>query len=245
MPAYRFFTQTSLKALQEFKMEDLEHRHLKQVMRLEKGDTFEATDGQGHLALCKLIAVEKNYSLAQILQLNFFEKTHELVLLQAMPKTSNLEWIIEKGTELGLTQICLFQGDRSVQKISVDKKKRLETLAISALKQCGRLHLPKIEFIQPIKAWATQFDSVFYGDVSSTSYPLLKQLSEINESKKLTFACGPEAGFSKEEIKLMENKGLKKTCLHYNILRAETAPLSFLSLASHFFLIQNNSAIVN
>lgn len=244
MPAYRFYSSDPLKANSDFFLEDLEHRHLKQVMRLNPKDTFEATDGRGTLVECEVVSIEKSKTHARVLKINQAQRNYELSIIQAMPKMNHLEWILEKGTELGMTRIVLFQADHSVQTLKADKMSRLQSILISALKQSGRLFLPTIEVISNLNQLSCS-NPAFYGDVSSSALHLSNALKKTSISKNLIFVNGPEAGFSKKEETWMKEKGFVGVSLHHNILRTETAPLAFLSIASEHLALTIDGAMIN
>jgi 16S rRNA (uracil1498-N3)-methyltransferase len=136
-----------------------------------------------------------------------------------------LEWTLEKATELGATEFWLFPGKRSEKKdLSKSQIHRLETILINALKQCGRLYLPKIILKPPLEEWQIPSGSLFFGDFSTTT-PLKKTFDDT-----VTFFIGPEKGFSPAETLLLREKfKAHPISLHENILRAETAAITVLS----------------
>ncbi len=245
MPAYRFFTDQVLKEKKEITLEGFEHKHIKQVMRLDVGNEIEVTDGKGNLALAKICVCEKSSTTVEITTLTFFPKEHDLILLQAMPKASKLDLILEKGVELGLTEIHIFMGEKSIQKLPLEKLGRLQTIATSALKQSARLYLPQIKVISPISKWPDAPSNAFFGDLGEGAPLLFNALGEIQGIKKLYFCNGPEAGFTKKELKLLRQKKFNGVSLHTNVLRTETAPLAFLSIAFQKFLTESDGSIVN
>jgi len=122
--------------------------------------------------------------------------------------------------------------DRSEKKdLSPAQLHRLETMTINALKQCGRLYLPKIIIHPLLKNWQRPVGSLFFGDPSS-QIPLQGPFEQT-----VTFFIGPEKGFSTEEIEQLLQFKAQGISLHENILRAETAPLTALS---QFYLLHHS-----
>ncbi|MCH9632091.1 MAG: Ribosomal RNA small subunit methyltransferase E [Chlamydiae bacterium] len=245
MPAYRFFIDQTFEVSQQITLDGFEHKHLKQVMRVDEEDEIEITDGKGNLARAVVLMLDKNHTTVEIKEVNFFPKKHNLILLQCMPKASKLDLILEKGTELGLSEIHICMGEKSVQKLPTEKLERLRSITISALKQSGRIYLPKIKIIRPIAEWENAKPFAFFGDLSYEAPLLGKELPQNQEAQTFYFCNGPEAGFSKRELKKLRQKNFKGISLHTNILRTETAPLVFLSAAFQHLLAQGNHAIVN
>lgn len=225
MPANRFFTQDALdQDTAVITGEELHHLH---VMRLHEKETLELVNGHGELAQGIVLSKDKEKATIKITHYTKHSPPHPtLILAQALPKFSLLEWIIEKGCELNVSEFWLFPGDHSEKKeISSQQQIRLQALIISALKQCGRLWLPKIITKSPLKKWAPIPGSLLFGTLSPNA-PLLSP-PFLNP---ITICIGPEKGFSpSEEVILKEQLQGQGVRLHSNILRTETAGLVALS----------------
>jgi 16S rRNA (uracil1498-N3)-methyltransferase len=222
MPADRFFTPSPLK--DPLILEGEEFHHLAKVMRIRVGETIEIVNGQGEFVEAEVVSLDKKAQLKIVSHRKTPPPSQNIFLAQALTRPSSLEWIVEKGTELGVTEFWLFPGDRSEKKeISSSQLHRLETIIINALKQCGRLYLPKIVLKPPLEKWEKPSGSLFFGDLSS-KMPLKGPFE-----KTVIFFIGPEKGFSSEEAQLLNKFHAKGITLHDNILRAETAAIAILS----------------
>jgi 16S rRNA (uracil1498-N3)-methyltransferase len=225
MPADRFFIASPLKNM--LTLEGEEFHHLAKVMRVRSGETIEIVNGQGELAKAELVSYTKKSCELKIVS---HQKTppseQSLILALALTRPSSLEWALEKATELGATEFWLFPGERSEKReLSRSQLHRLETIVINALKQCGRLYLPKIILKPPLQAWQPPSGSLFFGDVSPRA-PHLKGPF----AKTIIFFIGPEKGFSPLETELLKEKfKAHPISLHKNTLRAETAAITALS----------------
>jgi 16S rRNA (uracil1498-N3)-methyltransferase len=198
-------------------------------MRIKAGESVELIDGKGTLATARVKTPGKETSLLEISTSIQATPSKELILAQALPRPNLLDWILEKGTELGATQFWLFPGELSEKKeLSAHQLQRLTTLTIAAMKQSGRLFLPQIHLKPALAKWPSLPGQVFYGDTRSSAPKLT-----CNPQDPITFFIGPEKGFSSKEIDHLEQtlkaKGVK---LHDNILRTETAGLVALSQIS-------------
>lgn len=221
MPAYRYF----LDSPADFLTGD-EFYHLKSVMRARIGDTIELVNGKGTLSHARLTNISKDAAHFEITSTTHTPPPAPLILAQALTRPALLDWIIEKGTELGATGFWLFPGELSEKKeLSLQQIKRLQTLIISALKQCGTLYLPTLELKPPLSLWEKPDCTLLYGSLAPTARPLTQHSPAI-------IAIGPEKGFSPQEHTALDKLGSIGVSLHRNILRAETAALCALSLLS-------------
>lgn len=232
MPAERFYIKTPFRDEQELTLEGDEFHHLAHVMRLNEGDEVELVNGQGFLAHATLLRREKKKALFSIQNVSHEEEPSKtLILAQALPRINRLDFIIEKGTELGVTEFWLFPGQQSERKILTDHQiERLVGQTIAAMKQCGRLYLPSIQIKPSLDKWNEKPSiPTYFGDLSESAEPFLKKHSP---KESCLFFIGPEAGFSEKEKGLMVQLGAMGVKLHQNILRTDTAALVALSLMS-------------
>ncbi|MCB1083867.1 MAG: 16S rRNA (uracil(1498)-N(3))-methyltransferase [Simkania sp.] len=219
MPHDRFYIDAPLKGT--LSLEGDEFHHVSRVMRKREGDEIELVNGKNVLALARIESLHKYYAELTIL------KTEErapalppLILVQALPKLSNLELIIQKGTELGASTFYLYPSTLSEKKeLSENQKKRLHLILIGAMKQCGRLDLPEIKWGFPKLE-----GNVYYGDLSKKA-PSLALIGAL----PATLIVGPEKGLTEEEIETLAQKG-KGASLGPYILRTETAALAGLAI---------------
>jgi len=219
MPANRYFIPSPLTSPIALPKDEL--RHLKVVMRARAGDMLEVVNGEGVLAICKVLP---SYQL-DIVETKITPPPPEMILAQGFIRPALLDWVIEKGTELGATGFWLFPGDLSEKNsISESHLERLKHLTISALKQCGRLYLPTIEILPPIKQWEKPPIPLFFGSLEP-------QAAVLTAKPPAIIAIGPEKGFSREEeVWLKEKLDGKGAKLNNGTLRAETAAVCALSL---------------
>lgn len=239
MPAERYYLESPLEKGSSVILQDTEFHHLVHVMRCKVDDQVEIVNGQGTLAHATISSIDKKKAH---LHINEIEQEappqFQVILAQAIPRINRLDFILEKGTELGMTEIWLFPGALSERKSLTDHQiERLKAITISAMKQCGRLYLPKITLMPAIPNWITPELPLFFGDVNPGS-PIFQTKWNPKE-KGLIFAVGPESGFTTQEIKNLLDKGAAGVTLHRSILRTDTASLAALSLINHWLLLSN------
>lgn len=223
MPHERYFIDHQTDYL-----EGKEHHHLKNVMRTKIGQMIELVDGKGTLSQAKVEKIGKSRTELTLLH---SEKRppppFELTLAQAIPRIGRLDTIIEKGTELGATTFWLFAGEESERKeLTESSLKRLTQVSIAALKQCGRLWLPKLIIKPSIKKWPPPSSPLFFGDLRQT------RAAKIPKLEKAILVIGPEKGLTENEIAHLEEIGGEGILLHQNTLRTDTAAIAAMALFS-------------
>ena len=102
--------------------------HISRVLRLEKGDNVTVCDGQGTDYDAQIDTIESKKILLNIVsrQKSETEPNIKVTLFQALPKASKMEYIIQKTTELGISEIVPVKLSRCVVKIDnkKDEKKK-------------------------------------------------------------------------------------------------------------------------
>lgn len=225
MPENRFYYEGALTGT--IVLEGVEHRHLSQVMRQKSGDTVEVVNGKGMLAEALITGTDKRQTRLRVVACEEqAPPAREIILAQALPLMNRLDTIIEKCTELGAGRFWLFAGERSERKsLSGHQLERLKGITIAALKQSGRLWLPLIELLPPIKEWGPNSYTILYGDLNAK-----ETLTGAKENSILII--GPESGLSPNEIEILKKRGAKGVSLHANILRTDTAAIAGMALLS-------------
>ena len=224
MPVDRYYYSGQLDEGSSITLEGSEHHHLTHVLRGKPGDTIEVINGQGSLAEATIEAVSKR-SATLIINREVKQPPDEqtITIIQAIPRMNRLDTIVEKGTELGMTNLLLWPSERSERKdLNEQQIQRLQQVAISAMKQCGRLYLPKIEFISKIEKKTCP---VYFGDTNPEAPWFTPQFTD-----EIIFVIGPESGLTGTEEEILRNLGAVGVKLHKNILRTDTAPLVALTL---------------
>jgi 16S rRNA (uracil1498-N3)-methyltransferase len=228
MPANRYFYEGLLD--EAVTLTGPEAIHLSRVMRGRVGDSLELVNGKGSLAYGSIAKIGKKEILIEIDKCSKqAPEGSQLILIQALPRVSNLEVIVEKGTELGMDEIILFPAARSEKKALNEKQlQRLKNVSIAALKQSGRLHLPRITERAAIKTWDSLPSPCFFGSLS----PEAKSIEFFSKkaTEQLAILIGPEAGLSPEEEEALLKLGALPITLNKNILRCETAAVAGLAV---------------
>lgn len=232
MPAERYYLDKALHLHTVELLEGQEFHHLTHVMRAKAGETIEIMNGKGVLAQAIVQEISKRQASLKIVDL-YTEKEPSLrvILAQALPRINRLDYLLEKCTELGVSEIWLFPGQNSERKDLTDHQlDRLKNLTIAASKQSGRLWLPQIHLKPALSAWKLLEHQSFFGDLSPTAEFLSAVLVKNPPSSPCVFFTGPESGFTSQETELLLKLGVKGVRLHEATLRTDTASIMALSI---------------
>ena len=183
-----------------------EQHHLRNVLRITSGETIRIIDGQGNVYTAEMLDTPTNQSssIARI-------QTHEfqaplsptLVLFQGLPKNDKMELILQKTTELGVTQIVPLHSARALQKPSQNRYDRWHRVLISATKQCQRAWLPELCNAQQFKEalrQLQQFSLCLLLSPHAEEQHIKTVLRETPNPNTIALFIGPEGGFSDQEI---------------------------------------------
>ncbi|MEG1981835.1 MAG: RsmE family RNA methyltransferase, partial [Clostridia bacterium] len=153
----RFFVDKKDILEDEIKITGDNYRHLTGVLRAKIGDEIEVCNGEKRDYLCKIISINSECVIANVLSdfVSVGEPKCNITLLMAMPKGDKAELIIEKATELGVFKIVFFISkfcvSRPSEKDFLKKQIRYKKVAESAAKQSKRGIVPEILFLDSIK----------------------------------------------------------------------------------------------
>lgn len=213
-------------------------KHMRDVLRMARGDTFVACDSTGTEYSCELEAFLDGNAIGHVLAQRAGE-TEPLVpvtLLQGIPKGDKMELIIQKNIELGVNRVIPVMMERSVVRFKDDKDKDKKTerwnrIAMEAAKQCGRLKIPQVLRPMGLKEALRQLET---GDLKIVPYEneqelRLKALLQGSRIASVSFLIGPEGGIAEAELELLKEADFTSVSLGKRILRTETAGFAVMS----------------
>lgn len=226
--------------------------HIANVLRLKIEDEIEICDSdKGESYKCKITQIEKDEIECKILEKlsRDQEENIEITIFQGLPKADKMELIIQKCTELGVSQITPVQMDRSIVKFDskseLRKIERWQKIAEAASKQCRRNSICKINNITNIKKICNNIKNydillVPYENEKDISLKIVlddikKDCIKNKKQIKIAIVIGPEGGYDKEEIELLENAGGRIITLGNRILRTETVAIAMSSIIMYEF----------
>jgi 16S rRNA (uracil1498-N3)-methyltransferase len=220
--------------------------HLARVLRAEPGQIYDVV-ANGFLHRAEIVSVserEVRFTLHEELQADAALPIH---LLLAVFKFDHFEWAIEKATELGVARITPVVARRTEKHLAQAAAKRVERwrrIALESSKQSRRTDIPDILDPTPLAAALTGETATTRILLSETEQTLMLSaaLAAVSrptgyESVALSLAIGPEGGWAQEEMNLFTQHNWTHVTLGPRILRAETAAIAAIAIASSFLSV--------
>lgn len=202
-------------------------RHISQVLRMEKGNQLQLTNGKGLLHTAEIIEPFKKQTSIKLLSTSFTEpKDRKIAIgISLLKNISRFEWFLEKVTEIGVDHIITLRCSRSERQNM--RKERMQNIIISAMLQSRQVWLPKLiepeNFDEAINH--LHFKNKFIAHCAPGDKPgLLNSMASL-EGDRITL-IGPEGDFTQQEIQLAIAQGYTAVSLGKNRLRTETAGIA-------------------
>jgi len=243
----QFFVRPERVKDKTFSLDGPEAYHVAKVLRRREGEEIELFDGRGGRYRGKIVSILPDGTvegkIAETLSARSAGPTVRLDLYPALLKSSRWEWLLEKGTELGVSAFHPVTTQRTVvllheaERIRA-KGDRWSKIVMSAAKQCGRAELPAVGEPKPLRdalAEAQKKGLVLFGWEGMSGSPagaVLKQALTTDGKRALTVSLfvGPEGGFTAEEVELAQSHDAILFGLGASTLRGETATIAAVSV---------------
>ena len=221
-----------------------ELHHLKDVLRLKKGDKVIVFDGKGREFIGSLKTVSRDEACVVIeKQLDISrESRFRIILAQGLARAEKMDIIIQKATELGVSEIIPFTASRVVSRLNSEqaakKIQRWQRIAIEAAKQCRRDVIPRIEEIAKLSEVLNKYSHSIEGYIKIIPWEgenrnHLKDILKPEGISGCIILIGPEGGFEEQEVALAEKAGFLPVMLGPRILRTETAAISIAAIIQY------------
>jgi 16S rRNA (uracil1498-N3)-methyltransferase len=216
--------------------------HCAQVMRQNVGDLFAVFDGHGAEAKARITEIAKDeVKFAVLAKAASPRPAHPVWLAQALTKARSMDLVIEKATELGVSELVPLQSDHSVAQVDEEKAdakvEKWKKLTIEAAKQCGQNWLPVVhppqaprDFVATLPKGAVKLIASLQPEARPLKTVLREHLASLKPGTPVVVMIGPEGDFTPAEIGQARSAGFHPVSLGKIILRAETA--AFFTLSS-------------
>lgn len=245
MAKHRFYLPAPAWNLENLVLTGEEAHHCLDVMRCREGDRVIAFNGTGTEAEAEIVAAAKgSVTLHPKLVSETPRPPARLTLGQAVPKGKNMDLIIQKATELGVSILVPLLSERTVVQLDGEdlakKQQKWQRIAIEACKQCGQNWVPEVQAPMKVEAFARQ---------SRDPLKLIAAISPEAQNLKAILAArgqdgaplaaaaslmiGPEGDFTPAELSQAYSFGYAPLSLGPIILRSETAAIYALSITGH------------
>ena len=219
---------TQVGASYSFNSEDANHAI--KVLRIEVGEIFKVSDGDGGWANVQVNEVTKRSLETTVLEVGRQEPLEiKFTVVQALPKSDRAKEAVELLTEAGADVIVPWLANRSISRTEVISK--FATTAREASKQSRRLFIPQLHetvkekgVIELIKS--ADLALVFH---ESAQVKLSEIITPQTKAKNVVIVIGPEGGITEEELATFAAAGAHVAGLGRPILRSAHAGLAALS----------------
>jgi 16S rRNA (uracil1498-N3)-methyltransferase len=243
---HRFYIPPHAWRPDQLALDPAEAHHAVDVLRLLPSDRITLFSGEGEEVTAEIVRIDKKQ-----LELRALSRAKtpplgcHITLAQAIPKGKNMDFIVEKATELGATVIQPLLSERTVVQYGPEeagkKGMKWQRVAIEAAKQCGQNWLPTVPMPATTKSFlaaAPKFDLMLIASLQPGARHLKEVLRESSSTppKRVLVLVGPEGDFTPAEVNLAMSSGCQPITLGPIILRTETAAIYCLSVLSHELL---------
>ena len=230
MRLHNFFIEQKIGEAKSVRIEDADLLHqLKNVFRLEKGAEIVLLDNSGLQYRSRVELLTKNEGVFEVLEAteNKVKPARGVCLCVSMIKKDNFEWILEKGTELGVSYFIPIISERSI-KTNFNHERGVKIMK-EASEQSGHAKLPGLYEVISLQTALEQvekdkfFAIAFHKDGKKFD-------PKIADPKMNAVFIGPEGGWSDAEITAFKKSGVEIYSLGEQTLRAETAAIAAATL---------------
>ena len=221
---------------------------VRDVLRLGIGEQLVLLDNSGDEVLASVTKSNRASVEVQVLdrRAGKSESPVRIILCQGLLKSARFEWVLEKGTELGVAVFAPILCRRSMaglEDAGPSKQQRWQRIIQEAAEQCGRSRLPEL---LPARPLMHALNDILQGALAlmpweeehgQTLREVLVPALNRGDSQPVTVALfiGPEGGLMAEEVTLAQRYGVQVVTLGQRILRAETAALATIANVMYEF----------
>ncbi|HXF61339.1 MAG TPA: RsmE family RNA methyltransferase [Caldilineaceae bacterium] len=215
------------------------HHQLARVLRAAPGDRIVLLDGRGSAYLTEIRAIDRRRAAGLVAEVQPAppEPALRLTLYQCALKADKLEWVWQKGTELGVVRFVPVVSRRTLARpaLFTAKARRWQTIVREAAEQCQRGAVPVVEPAVELAAalQAAQGIKLLPWEAGAGRPGLAAALRALPDGAlagEISLLIGPEGGLEEDEVTAAEAAGWQIVSLGSRILRAETAALAAATL---------------
>lgn len=242
---FRFFSNVRNEEAGTVTLSVEDSNHIIHSLRMKKGECVEVVcDSRSFVSEIDSLEGENKTVILKIL--SEVSESHEpkcfIRLFQGLTKGQKLDTVIQKATEIGVSEIIPLEMKRSVSKIKdeklEDKLSRWNKIAYEAAKQSKRDIVPRVlrpmSFSEFVKSpYMDDFTLVPYEGESLKGAKTL--LHGRPRDSVINILIGPEGGIDPFEVETLQKKNAVTVSLGKRILRTETAGIITAAIVLYEF----------
>jgi 16S rRNA (uracil1498-N3)-methyltransferase len=238
MSIHRFFLPPDAIQEGQVRFPKSTARQILHVLRLRPGDVVAVLNGQGTLYRVTLKHVDREVVLGQVTgqEAATGEPKIAITLYASLIKGERFEWILQKGTELGVSRFVPMVTERTIVRdltLSASRQMRWRRIVQEAAEQCGRALLPQVDMPMAFAAACVQAAGLDLSLIAWVEEGRRSLVDAWGDRRPATLAIliGPEGGFTADEVEQACACGVVPFSMGPRVLRAETAALVAITLA--------------
>ncbi len=219
-------------------------RHMARSLRLKIDTEVILADGKEAECTGVITAMERDsltVTISERRQIRGDGDGLRLTLCQGLPKGDKMELILQKSTELGVSEVVPFLAERSIPRISPEREQerlqRWQRVAEEAARQAGCPAVPRVQLArglaEAIRGTDHDLKLLLWEDERTTT--LAGVLAAAPAPKRIAVVVGPEGGFTAAEAAEAREAGFVPVTLGHRILRTETAGIALVAILQYLY----------
>ncbi|WP_038249987.1 16S rRNA (uracil(1498)-N(3))-methyltransferase [Ghiorsea bivora] len=208
-------------------------RYLRQVMRLQAGDTIVVFNGRGGEYLAELMRLSKDGGQCQLVE--FIDVHRELPcrvhIIQAANRSEKIETVLQKATEMGASSFQIVNSERATLNLPSNKRdkrlQRWQKIIVEAAEQSERTAMPEVVWHDKVSQTSHHGQCFVLHPRDASMWQDIR--SDLLQQKDITLAVGPEGGWTNQELDYFQSQGFQPLCFGARVMRTETAAPALLA----------------
>ncbi|MEO6776090.1 MAG: RsmE family RNA methyltransferase, partial [Kofleriaceae bacterium] len=192
----RIFVEPDALRTGEISITGEEHHYLGRVRRVRVGQAIELVDGAGKHATAKIVRMTETETLVEVTEVvEVVEAAPHVRVLLPLIKGDRMDGCLEKLTEVGASELIVWQAERSVVRLDAGKREarvaHYAGVVEAAARQCGRARIPQVRFtttLREVLRTLPEGDRFVLDPTAERGSP--------SGAAEVTVVSGPEGGFS-------------------------------------------------
>ncbi|MDX8408354.1 MAG: 16S rRNA (uracil(1498)-N(3))-methyltransferase [Mariprofundaceae bacterium] len=234
----RLYVDQALECGQSISLPEDQGHYLRHVMRLQPGEPLTLFNAKGGEYLGYIEQLSRRESIIRLETWNDVhrETGYHMHVVQAACRSEKIDTVLQKGTELGAASFRIVRSERSSLKLDGPRlQKRLDRwqkIIVEAAEQSGRTRLPPVSWCSGLQEIGLAGGDtgclalILHPEATSDFSTLSRQ---IRDASDISLAIGPEGGWSRRDIDILEQQGFSGLAFGPRILRTETAAPALLA----------------
>ncbi len=219
--------------------------HIVRVLRLTTGERLTLVDEHGSEHYGIIDQTGRDWVVVRIVatqqEVEPESAAPQITVCQALPKGDKIDFILQKGTELGVHDFRIFGGTRSIVRLREEKQgsrlERWNRITAEASRQSGRRAVPGVSWHNNAAQLATSLNHPLRLLLWESEHEsrLKTLLANLPQPASICLAIGPEGGFDRSEAGLLIANGFQPVTLGKRIMRTETAALATVAILQYIW----------